>query len=83
MKHEKVIVEVCKPNGELPKYALYSKDGFATLIQDLKKFKKEGRRFICGEDTYHCGFEEGDLEFIFRDDVYFDKILAILIVKKH
>lgn len=82
MKREKVIVEVCKPDGEL-KYARYSKDGFATLIQDLKKFKKEGRRFIFGEEIYHCGFEEGDLEFIFRDDVYFDKILAIFIVKKH
>ena len=83
MKHEKVIVEVCKPEGELPKYALYSKEDFATLVQDLKKFKKEGRRFIFGEEIYHCGFEEGDLEFIFRDEVYFDKILATLIVKKH
>ena len=83
MKHEKVIVEVCKPDGELPKYALYSKYDFAILIQDLKKFKKEGKRFISGEEVYHCGFEEGDLEFIFRDEVYFDKILAILIVKKH
>lgn len=83
MKHEKVIVEVFKAGEDLPKYALCSKDGFATLIQDLKKFKKEGRRFISGEEVYHCGFEEGDLEFIFRDDVYFDKILAILIVKKH
>lgn len=82
MKHKKVIVEVYKPGKELPKYALFSKEDLASLIQDLKKFKKEGRRILPGEKVNLFDIKEGDLLFIFRDSVD-SKILANLVVEKH
>lgn len=83
MKHEKVIVEVYKPGVELPRYAFYSKEDLKSLIQDLKEFKKEGRRILSWEEANHFDLNEEDLVFLFRDDVYFDKFVARLVVKKH